>query len=87
MATYKRRLNNQPETEQDMVNHPAHYTFGKYEVLDVIDDWGLNYERSCVIKYVARAGKKNPEKEIEDLEKAEFYLRREIEKLKTEAKQ
>ena len=85
MAIYKRRLANQPEN--DPVNHPTHYTFGKYEVLDVIDDWGLNYERSCVIKYVARAGKKNPEKEIEDLEKAEFYLRREIEKLKTEAKQ
>lgn len=82
MATYKRRLNNQPEN--DPVNHPGHYTFGKYEVIDVIDDWGLNYERSCVIKYIARAGRKDPEKEIEDLKKARFYLDREIENLEKE---
>ena len=80
MAVYKRGetpviVNNDP------VNHPSHYTFGKFEVLDVIDDWGLNYERSCVIKYVARAGRKDPAKEAEDLKKARFYLDREIEKL------
>ena len=60
----------------DPVNHPSHYTFGKYEVLDVIEDWGLNYNRSCVIKYVARAGRK--QNELEDLKKARFYLDREI---------
>lgn len=79
MATYKRRLANQPEN--DPVNHPGHYTFGKFEVIDVIEDWGLNYNRSCVIKYVARAGRKDPAKEAEDLKKARFYLDREIEKL------
>lgn len=63
----------------DMVNHPPHYTFGKYEVLDVIEDWGLNYNRSCVIKYIARAGKK--QNELEDLKKARFYLDREIHNL------
>lgn len=82
MATYKRRLESR---EPDQVNHPAHYTFGNIEVLDVIDDWGMNFERSCVLKYLARAGKKSPETEIEDLEKAAFYLRREIERLKNEA--
>lgn len=66
----------------DAVNHPNHYTFGQYEVLDVLDDWNLNYKRSCIIKYVARAGKKDPSKEIEDLEKAQFYLTREIKQLK-----
>lgn len=75
MAVYRRRLQ-QPD---DMVNHPAHYTFGKIEVLDVIEDWQLGYNRSCVIKYVARAGKKD--NELEDLKKARFYLDREIKKL------
>lgn len=64
------------QNKPDMVNHPPHYTFGKYEVLDVIEDWGLNYNRSCVIKYVARAGRK--QNELEDLKKARFYLDREI---------
>ena len=63
----------------DMVNHPPHYTFGKYEVLDVIEDWNLGYNRSCVIKYLARAGKKQDE--LEDLKKARFYLDREIARL------
>ena len=67
---------------EDMVNHPSHYTFGKYEVLNVIEDWGLNYKRACVVKYIARAGRKDPTKEREDLEKAKFYLDREIEQLK-----
>lgn len=80
MATYKRRLpGNEPKN--DPVNHPDHYTFGKFEVIDVIEDWGLNYNRSCVIKYVARAGRKDKTKEAEDLKKARFYLDREIEKL------
>lgn len=84
MATYKRRLpGNEPKN--DPVNHPDHYTFGNIEVLDVIDDWGMNFERSCVLKYLARAGKKCRDTEIEDLEKAAFYLRREIERLKNEA--
>lgn len=75
--------NGQPveQTENDPVNHPAHYTFGKIEVIDVIDDWNLNYERGCVIKYVARAGRKDPAKEAEDLKKARFYLDREIQKV------
>lgn len=70
--------------ENDNVNHPAHYTDGKIEVIDFIEDKKLNFHRANVIKYVTRAGKKDPAKEIEDLEKAEWYLRREIERLKKE---
>lgn len=66
----------------DMINHPKHYTDGKIEVIDFIEDKGLNYHRGNVVKYVARAGKKDPSKEIEDLEKALWYLNREINKLK-----
>ena len=59
----------------EAVNHPNHYTFGKFEVVDVIYDWQPPYPLDNVIKYVARAGKKGgPEKELEDLKKAQFYL-------------
>jgi len=69
----------------DVVNHPSHYTDGKIEVLDFIEDKKLGFHLGNVVKYVARAGKKDPEKTIEDLEKAEFYLKRKIKKLKEES--
>ena len=62
----------------DSVNHPSHYTSGKIEVIDFIDDQQLSYEKGNVIKYVCRAGKKDPAKEIEDLKKAAWYIQREI---------
>lgn len=68
----------------DVVNHPAHYTDGKIEVIDFIEDKGLNFHRGNAVKYISRAGKKDPSKEIEDLEKAVWYLRREIERLRRE---
>ena len=71
-----------PTITDDPVTHPAHYTFGNYEVIDVINDWKLNFNRGNAIKYIARAGKKNPDKEIEDLEKAVFYLQDEIKRLR-----
>lgn len=66
----------------DSVNHPSHYTDGKIEVIDFIEDKKLNFHRGNAVKYIARAGKKNPEKEIEDLEKAIWYLQREIKCIK-----
>lgn len=67
--------------ENDPIN-PKHYTDGNIEVIDFIDDKKLGFCLGNVVKYVARAGKKNPDKEIEDLEKAEWYLKHYIEKLK-----
>ena len=66
----------------ETVNHPKHYTDGKIEVIDFIEDKKLNYHRGNAIKYIARAGKKDPAKEVEDLQKAVWYLNREIERLK-----
>lgn len=66
-------------TEQ--VNHPAHYNSGKIEVIEALEDWKLNFHRANAVKYIARAGKKNPDKEIEDLKKAVWYLKRDIELL------
>lgn len=61
----------------DPVNHPTHYTFGKYEVIDVLMDWfpeaPLLWQ---VVKYVSRA--KHKGNYLQDLKKAEFYLQREI---------
>lgn len=68
--------------ENDPVNHPSHYVDGNIEVMDFIEDKQLNFARGNVIKYVSRAGKKDPNKELEDLLKSMWYLNREIERLK-----
>lgn len=69
-----------------MVNHPNHYggEENPYEVIKVCEAWSLEKDAYLfnVVKYVARAGKKNASKELEDLEKALFYLNRKIENLK-----
>lgn len=61
----------------DSVNHPPHYTKGGIETIDFIEAKDLNYRLGNVVKYVSRAGKKNSDP-IEDLEKALWYLQREI---------
>ena len=65
----------------DPINSPSHYRRGKIEVIEFIEDQGLNYHRANVVKYVARAGAKDPSKEIEDLSKARWYIEREIARL------
>lgn len=72
------------KTEDPAINTPAHYKFSKFEVIEVIEDWGLNYHRGNVVKYTARAGRKNPRTEVQDLEKAAWYLQREIERVKAQ---
>lgn len=67
----------------DMINHPAHYTSGKIEVIDFIEDQKLGYHLGNVVKYVARAGKKDPFRKIDDLKKARWYLSRAIEFLES----
>lgn len=66
------------------VEHPSHYG-GKddpYEVIKVIEAWGLGFTLGNTVKYIARVGKKDPDKILEDLKKARWYLDREIEKYK-----
>lgn len=71
----------------DAIN-PAHYKSTKIEPIEVIEDWGLGFCLGNAIKYIARAGKKLEQgmtpidKEIEDLEKAAWYLNRHIETVK-----
>lgn len=70
---------------KEMVNHPKHYggEENMYEVVKVCEAWGLDKDAYLfnVVKYVARSGKKNPDKEIEDLEKSLWYLQRKIKNL------
>lgn len=73
--------------QHDDVNRPAHYTFGKIEVIDALEDWALGPHLFNVVKYCVRAGRKDQSKEIQDLEKAAWYLNRKIELLKKEAAQ
>jgi len=68
----------------DNVNHPAHYNQYKgFEVIDITEQ--MNFNLGNVVKYVMRAGFKDPEKTVEDLEKARWYLDKEINRLKDEA--
>lgn len=64
----------------EQVNHPQHYNAGKIEAIDVIEDWKLNFSLGCVVKYICRAEFKDST--IQDLEKASWYLTREIERRK-----
>ena len=66
----------------DPVNHPSHYTDGKIEVIDFIEDKKLGFHLGNAVKYIARAGKKNPAKTVEDLQKAVWYIERYIEEYK-----
>ena len=67
--------------EKEQVNHPSHYGYG-IEPIEVIESWDLNFNLGNVIKYTLRAPYK--ENMIQDLEKAKWYLEREIIRLKKE---
>jgi hypothetical protein len=69
-----------PKTDKkiDPINSPPHYTAGGIETIDFIEAKDFNYRLGNVIKYVSRAGKKVDGDPITDLEKAKWYLEREI---------
>ena len=62
----------------DMVNHPSHYTDGGIETIDFIEAKNLPYHLGNAVKYISRAVKKCPEKTIENLQKAVWYINRYI---------
>ncbi|GAB3550263.1 DUF3310 domain-containing protein [Spirosoma fluminis] len=67
----------------DPVNRPSHYTDGNIEVIDFIEDKKLGFCLGNTVKYISRAGKKDPTKTIEDLKKARWYLDREIARIES----
>lgn len=60
----------------DNINHPNHYNTGIYEVIDVIEDWKLNFNLGNAVKYIARCEHKDHKKT--DIKKAIWYLNREL---------
>lgn len=64
---------------------PGHYTGLDPEPIQVIEAWGLGFCLGNAVKYIARAGRKEGANEITDLEKAGWYIAREIERRKREA--
>jgi hypothetical protein len=68
------------EPKADPVNHPAHYKYGGIETIDFIEAKELGYNLGNVVKYITRADHKGNRKQ--DLEKAMWYLTREINSIK-----
>jgi len=78
-------LNLNPENKQpvpEAVNHPAHYggEDNPYETIKVIEalGWGKHFCLGNALKYMTRAGIKSKQTELQDYEKARFYLDRVI---------
>lgn len=67
---------------KDMVHHPSHYCYSKYEPKDVIRAWGLNFNLGSTVKYIARAGRKDDI--LQELRKAKQFLEFEIEAIEQE---
>lgn len=67
----------------DNVEHPNHYggEESPYEAIKVIEAWDLDFCLGNTVKYISRAGKKDPKKLVEDLKKAQWYLQRRINQL------
>ncbi len=62
------------KTTHDAVNHPSHYTQYPVEVIELTRH--MSFDRGNAVKYIARAGfKGGPEKELEDIDKAIWYLK------------
>lgn len=73
--------NEKVNTDLDPIN-PAHYKNYRIEVIDALEAWNLNFHRANAIKYIVRAGRKDPDTELQDLQKAKWYLDREIQRVK-----
>ena len=100
MATKKKTSNEEKEyivpeekikemtKEKENVNHPSWYGSkdDPYETIKVIQAWGLNFPLGNAIKYISRAGKKDPTKTVEDLRKALFYIQYEIDRIERDGK-
>ena len=86
--TIYKRLSGAPNSEKelvkpDMVNHPPHYNKG-IETIKYIKSWDMSYAQGNVIKYITRYNVKHTSKkaQLEDLKKAQWYLKDLIQELK-----
>jgi len=60
----------------EKINHPSHYNKEGFEVIEIIEAYGLGFNLGNVLKYVLRANFKGDREE--DLKKAQWYLNREL---------
>lgn len=68
-------------TGGDKINHPKYYIVNGLECIDIIQRLGMSYELGSAFKYIFRAGRKSKAiGSVEDLQKARFFLEREIER-------
>jgi hypothetical protein len=72
--------------EKEMIDHPQHYggENNPYEAIKVIDAWNLGFALGNTVKYISRAGKKDTDKELQDLKKALWYLEHHIKNLENQ---
>lgn len=86
LSLASKRLHKEEEHDKKpkMRGTQLHYenSTSKYDVIDICHDYGLNFNRGNVIKYVLRCGKKDDQ--VKELEKAVDYLQREIKILRDE---
>lgn len=76
------KIDHTDTTARQNVDHPSHYhAQSGVEVIDAIEAWELSFSLGNVVKYISRAGHKDPSRRMEDLLKARWYLEREIERL------
>ena len=68
----------------DPIN-PDHYKAGGIEVADVIEAFGLSWNKGSILKYLLRAGRKDPAKTLEDLRKCRWHVEREIARLEKQS--
>lgn len=67
--------------EDNSVLSPSYYNKENMSVIDIIDEYELNFNKGNIIKYILRSGKKSKDTEIQDLQKAMRYCQMEIERL------
>ena len=79
MIEYPSHFDEAKISGKEMINHPSHYNMVKYEAIDVIEDWQLNFNLGNTVKYISRAGHKDDI--VQDLKKALWYLEREIKRI------
>lgn len=80
MESNFRDLKKAIDDANNMVDHPQHYQGKTFEVIDIINDYSLNFELGNAIKYILRADKKGNKKQ--DLSKAIWYLNHELSKFR-----
>lgn len=66
------------EQASDPVERPAHYRKAKSQILEIIEAYNLGFHLGNAVKYICRAGHKDPKTYEQDLRKALFYLQRKL---------